>query len=240
MAEARSRGNFPTTNRQIISQARSEDEARRKAGLGFFYQVYSPPIEHFLVSYLGVKEEEAKDRWHSFVAVKVMRQNVLARWDAGRGKFRTFLLKALSNHLKDEHAKETAQRRAPPAGKVSLDDITGEEPTDKGQSPEAAWTTAWIRGLLDLTFKLAKKECEARGQQRLWRLIEARILRPFLDGAEPVPYKDLARELGYASETKACNAFTTAWRKVQRIFREQVGEYEDDIDGEIRDMLSGI
>ena len=86
-----------------------------------------------------------------------------------------------------------------------------------------------------------ERNVEREGRTDLWKLFEGRILRPALDGAEPVAYEQLVTELGYKSPSQAWNALVTVKRMFERSLRSVIREYvgDDDeklVEEEIKDL----
>ena len=73
-----------------------------------FARDYTRPAIRFLRA-LGVGDD-AEDLWQAFF-LKFLEKGKLAGYAAERGKFRTFLMTCLRNHLRDHHRAEHAGKR---------------------------------------------------------------------------------------------------------------------------------
>jgi hypothetical protein len=74
-------------------------------------------------------------------------------------------------------------------------------------------------------------ECHAGpqpGHGRVWKLFEARVLRPILDGDEPPCYDELVQSIGFESPTQASNALVTGKRMMARLLRSVIAGYAAD------------
>lgn len=70
---------------------------------------YWDPL-HWRVERKGFSEDEANDLTQEFF-IWMMRNNVVARADRNKGRFRDFLIKVLNDWLVDNHRRRTAQKR---------------------------------------------------------------------------------------------------------------------------------
>jgi hypothetical protein len=86
----------------------------------------------------------------------------------------------------------------------------------------------------------SKAECERNRRPDLWRIFDTRVLRPSLEGEEPVDYQQLVDELGLTAPLQACALLTTAKRMFVRNLRAVAAEYADGgaqgVDAEIEDL----
>lgn len=71
--------------------------------------MYWPPL-HAYVRRRGYSPDDARDLTQSFFAV-LIEKNALSRADRVRGRFRTFLLTAMENFLRNEHDRAQALKR---------------------------------------------------------------------------------------------------------------------------------
>ena len=110
------------------------------------------------------------------------------------------------------------------------------DPADEYADPQSAFEVEWAREVLHHTVECMRQECERTGRDHLWSVFEGRLLRPVLEGAEPVSYQQLAARHRLASASQGSNLLVTANRMFQRCLREVVGQYaadETEVDEEI-------
>ena len=81
-------------------------------------QRYLPALRAHLVYGKRLQPDVADDLLQSFVADKVVEQGLVASADREKGKFRTFLLAALSRYHVSQIRKAKAQKRAPNEGEM--------------------------------------------------------------------------------------------------------------------------
>ncbi len=241
MAAAEQNGFYPTTAWSEIDRAGHSDGPATRKVLEGLLQKYYPPLQAELVRSFRVSEDRAQDWLQSFVWKKVLLQNLLARAERGRGRFRTFLINALLNFVRDEIDHAGRQRRSPSGGTVSTEEMGEAEPAAEGASPGSEMDRAWGRGIVAQAIELVRTECEAKGDHRGWEVFRVRLLAPALDGSEKPAYKKLYAQLGFQSDAEAGNALITAKRRFFRSLRSVVGKYcrtEEEIDDEIRELMA--
>ena len=230
----------------MVARAGRGDPSLRRRTLETLVKQYLPALRAYLMSRRRIAADDADNLLQGFLASKVLDQQIIARAEPARGKFRTFLMTALERYAISEHRKASATRRSPAGGQQigSLDAVEdGHHPI----APEAAdvFDVEWAKQAVDVAVGRMRRECESGGRLDLWGVFKARVLDPALSGAEPVSYEDLVPGLSLASAQQAGNLLTTAKRMFMRNLREVVSEYaEDDEDvdaevGRLKRILSG-
>jgi RNA polymerase sigma factor (sigma-70 family) len=138
---------------QIAFQSTSWDLVRlapKVQALDALIRIYWKPL-YFFVRQRGFANEEAKDIVQEFLAL-ALEHGMIPRADPLRGRFRTFLLAALNNFLKDRHRFWGRQKRGSGNAPMSLDLDLGEPRYARagsgGEPPETIVDRAWAKGLL--------------------------------------------------------------------------------------------
>jgi len=138
---------------QITFQKTSWDLVRAApnlAALDALIRLYWKPL-YFFVRQRGFGNEEAKDIVQEFLAV-TLEHGMIPRADPLRGRFRTFLLAALTNFLKDRRRARGRLKRGGGHAPISLDLELGEpkyaRAVNTGEPPETIVDRAWAKGLL--------------------------------------------------------------------------------------------
>src|SRR5687768_13319011 len=228
---------FPSTHWSLVGRAggaAGADAGVAREALADLLRRYLPALKVYLARKRGMRSEGAEDLLQSFVGQKVLDGRFVAAADAGRGRFRSFLLTALDHFLIDQARREQARGR-----NVALDDAgpAGEGPA-AAEAPDA-FDVAWGRQVIDETLRRMREQCEAGGRADLWGLFDARVVGPTLRG-EPAPaYEQLVARFGFDSPTQASNALVTAKRMFERSLRAVVMEYagcDASVEGELRDL----
>src|SRR6185295_5391837 len=114
-----------------------------------FVRIYWKPL-YFFVRQHGHDNEAAKDIVQDFLTTMLERGS-LTQADPERGRFRTFLLAALSNFMKDRIKAASRQKRGGDQSILSLDFASGEREYSlqvaSGESPEMVLSRSWARSI---------------------------------------------------------------------------------------------
>lgn len=112
-------------------------------------QLYWKPL-YFFVRQHGYDNETAKDVVQDFLSLMIERE-AFTRADPARGRFRTFLLTALVNFMKDRAKSASRQKRGGDRALLSLDFTRGEDEyaieVSAGEDPERVLRRTWARAL---------------------------------------------------------------------------------------------
>jgi DNA-directed RNA polymerase specialized sigma24 family protein len=237
MAEAQNQ--FPPTRWTFVEYAGQSDDSAREKALSELFAQYQPALKAYLVSQFRIDEEQALDLLQSFVLEKVLQAGMLAHADRQRGKFRTFLLHALTNFVVSDLRRRHALKRSPAGGAVSLNELP-EEALELAREPAtAAFDTAFARGVIGEGLKRMERQCLASERSDVWGVFVGRLLDPIFEEAKPLSYEELVRRFGFQSPGQAANVLITAKRMFARVLRGVVGEYvasESEIEAELREL----
>jgi RNA polymerase sigma-70 factor (ECF subfamily) len=228
---------FPATEWSLVERAAGLGGRARGGHLEMLLRRYLPALGAYLRLHLGMGAEEAEDLLQSFVAEKVVEQNLIARADQGRGKFRTFLLCTLRNYAVEQRRARAAARRRPESGApVHLEESV--EISSAAPGPAEQFDIAWARQTIAEATGRVRQECERTGRTDVWTILNERVIRPALEGVEPVGYAELVGRLGLATPIQACNLLTTGKRMFARCLRDVVRDYTsgEDPDEEIAEL----
>jgi RNA polymerase sigma-70 factor (ECF subfamily) len=192
---------FATTHWSVVLQAGGEPSSIAVAALEKLCRAYWFPLYAF-VRRKGLAEEDAKDLTQQFFT-RLLERNDFRAVDARRGKFRTFLLTALTHFLANERDRAQAVKRG--GGKVifSLDAISPEqfqciEPSSD-LSPDKLFDQRWAVKLLEAAMTRLQAEMMAAN-----RSTQFEELKKFLaDEADEGDYAVVAARLGSTRETVA-------------------------------------
>ena len=132
---------FVTTHWSVVLAAQRSDTTRAQAALARLCQTYWYPLYAY-VRRRGYSPPDAQDLTQEFFA-RLLQQNWLAQADRDRGRFRTFLLAALSHFLANEWDKARAQKRGGAVQLVPLqldsaETRYGQEPADPRRPSSAS------------------------------------------------------------------------------------------------------
>ena len=88
-----------------------------------------------------------------------------------------------------------------------------------------------------------RAECKRNQRERIWEVFEIRLLKPILQGTQPVAYHELCAQLGFRNDAEAGNALITAKRMFARVLRTVIREYardDQEVEQEIQTLLQSF
>ncbi len=211
------------TRWSLVARAQETDSSARMAALDDLLQTYLPVLKWYLTRHGGLDAHKREDLIQGFVAKKILDQSILTKADRSRGRFRSFLLGAFQNYIRDELRREQAARRAPPGGHLlPLEEADGV--SDGNADMERELRQGWIRHMVGQATANMQEECTTQERGDVWAIFESRLLNPMLGGDSPEPYDVLVARLGLQSPSQASNLLVTAKRMFARHLRLVVAE----------------
>jgi len=188
----------------------------------------------------GHDVDDAKDLTQGFFT-HLLARNRVAVADAGRGKFRTFLLASLNHYLVNEWDKAQRLKRGGGQLRISLDDDERAEDRFQleapGASPESQFDRSWAEAVMDCVQKKFRRELTEDGDAARFEVLEA-----FLFGDEACSYAAAAAQL-HISETgvrSVVHRFRKRFRAIVRAEIAQTVSHPDDIEPEIRHLFAAL
>ncbi len=216
-----------TTRWDLVRQAARTEEALQLEALGELLDQYCPALTEFLERHHLLTPEVAADAVQGFVLDRVLRRNLLAQARADRGRFRTFLLAALQNYLRDRWKGEQTARRSPKNGWCALEEASEHELPRNTADPGEIFDEVFSRQVVADAIQRTYQHCITHELAAPWAVLHARVLAPLLEGAEPVGYSKLAAELGLADTAAAQSHLGTGKRILRRQLEAVMREYAD-------------
>ena len=207
---------------------RGEGDAR--TALETLCRAYWYPL-HAYLRRRGCSPDDALDLTQAFF-LHIIDGDLLARADAERGRFRSYLLTALQHFMAKEHRRAQAQKRGGGAVTVSIDAGDAEErfalePADL-RTPEAQYERSWALALLERGFARLSEDYAKAGRAVLFE-----ALRPYLAGKSGLAgYEALGATLGMG-----VSAVTVAIHRMRRRYGERLRE---EIAQTVFDTVSGL
>jgi RNA polymerase sigma-70 factor (ECF subfamily) len=227
------RPRFPTTHWSLIDRA-AQGEAGREALAQLLHQ-YLPALRVHLLRRHRLSVPDADDLLQAFVLDKLILQQVLARAEQGKGRFRTFLLTVLDNYTRNRLSRARKQSVALPCA-VS-------EQAHASPTADQAFDAAWGREVVRQAVETMAAAYDEAGRQREWQLFQRRVLQPTLEQTTAPNYSELVETLGFDTPAQAYNALTTAKRAFQRHLREVIGQYArgaDEVETELSELWQSL
>ena len=183
---------FATTHWTVVLASNSADSSEVRQALDALCRIYWYPLYAF-ARRQGRNVHDAEDLTQAFVA-RLLERKAISQADPSRGRFRSFLLTAFKNFLRDEWEKGRAQKRGGGQPDLSLDYATGEqryqlEPA-ADFTPERIFERRWALTLLDRALNRLESEYQRAGRGKLFT-----ELKPFLLGDTGDPQAAAAARL---------------------------------------------
>lgn len=229
---------FPTTHWTMIRSAAAGDTAAGRLALEQLLQRYMPVLRQHLVRHKRIAPVDADDLLNGFVMEKILEKHLLQHATPDKGRFRSYLLTALDNHVASRFRHDRAAKRASPHGPALDLDAAGDVAGD--DDPARAFELAFAQHVLAQARQDMQAECEAEQRPETWAIFEARLLKPAFEDAAPVSYGELMKRFNLASEAQASNRFLTARRMFERHLRRLIGEYASgprEFESELSDLM---
>jgi RNA polymerase sigma factor (sigma-70 family) len=218
------RGDFPPTRWSVIVAARSAQPEERQRALGVLIAAYWKPVYKYVRLRWEKDAEEAKDLTQDFFS-RLLEKDYLARYEPERARLRTFLRVCVDRLIANE---DKASRRLKRGGDVQFQPLDfesaeGELRQVEIPSPvgiEDFFEREWARSVFTLSLERLKQECEQRGKQVHFRLLE---LYDIEEAGKELTYEQVGRQFGVKS-SDVTNYLSYARREFRRIVLEQLRE----------------
>jgi len=231
---------FSTTSWTAVLTAGHNDLAGAAAAMEQLCRKYWYPIYAF-VRRRGSDRHEAEDLTQGFFA-HLLEMETLAKVDRRKGKFRTFLLSALTKYLSNEWDKRQTLKRGGRRQIISLDEAAAEqfyslEPVEPA-SPEKLFDRRWASTLVNGVLALLREEYRAAGKADLLAQLEQGLTQE----APPGRYADWAATLGL-SEGAVRVALHRLRRRFGELLRQEIAQTvasPAEVDEEIRHLFAAI
>ena len=187
-------GRFTTTHWSVVLAAGDSTAPTAQPALEHLCRAYWYPLYAF-VRRRGYGPEDAQDLTQSFFA-RLLERDYVKRADRERGKFRTFLLTALSHFLADEWDRAHRFKRGGARQFIAIDAATAEEryrlePADPSD-PAKLFERRWATTLLERALAELEREYQERGQGEMFNALRAFLLAEQGDAT----YMDAAPRVG--------------------------------------------
>lgn len=230
---------FSTTLWSVVLLARDEGNDQAADALNTLCRIYWFPIYGYC-RLRGMPCAEAEDATQGFFAQFLARGSI-GKVDPRKGRFRSFLLVCLKNHLADQHDKATSQRRGGTAAVIPLDTVAAERAIERAaqttESPDLAYDRHWARALVDRVLAAVRAEFAAGDRGRLFAMLNAEETAAM---GQPFKQAEIAGLLDLTEDVVKYQAKVMKQR-FQAVLRAEISQTVDspaEIDGELRYILS--
>jgi RNA polymerase sigma-70 factor (ECF subfamily) len=233
------REQFFTTRWSLVARAGSGSREAHDA-LESLCGTYWFPLYAF-ARRRGLDHHAAQDAVQGFFARLIEKQD-LAAADKERGRFRSFLLGALTNYLANAWDHDRAEKRGGGRARLSIDEAEAERryagDLAVADPPEKLFERQWARELLARARTALAAEWERAGRSDLFLRLEPFLTEPASGDHESA----IAGELG-----KSENAIRIALHRLRKRFGEllrlEVSETVSDpgeVEAELGDLLDAL
>ena len=224
---------FTTTHWSVVLAARDMASPQADVALAELCRTYWYPLYAF-VRRKGHGPHDAQDLTQAFFA-RLLEKNYVAQADRDRGRFRTFLLAALTHFLADEWDKTRRLKRGGDREMISFDAASAEEryrlePIDQLDAAKL-YERHWVTTLFDKVLARLEQEFRDSGKAGLFDALKGSLLAD--DSA--LSYTELGAQLGL-KEDAVKQAVHRMRRRYRELFREEIaqtvagpGEVEDEL-----------
>lgn len=176
----------------------------------------------------------------------LLKGNLLAVADPGRGRFRSLLRTTVENFLNDKHHLARRQKRGGKVQFVAWDEWMAEAPSHlsihSGElancPPERVFDVRWAATVVEQALRRLAEECERRGRLRMFTILSKHLSLERLE----ISYSALASTLG-VSEAVVKRVLHQLRARYRAILREEISrtvESEADIEDEVRYLCAAL
>jgi RNA polymerase sigma factor (sigma-70 family) len=215
---------FPSTRWSLIVAARSPEVEERQRALDRLIAAYWKPVYKYIRLRWNKPNEEAKDLTQEFFS-RLLEKDFLDSFNPERAHLRTFLRVCVDRFLANEEKAAHRLKRGGDLQFMSLDfeSAEGELKQIDVQAPERMddfFAREWIRSVFTLAVDRLRRECEQRGKQAHFRLLEFYDID---EGGKELTYEQVAKQFGLKA-SDVTNYLAYARRELRRIVLEQLRE----------------
>src|SRR6266850_4915050 len=227
MGEADSSDHLPASAREfstthwsvVVAAGRDSASPGADAALAELCRIYWYPLYAF-VRRKGHNPHDAQDLTQAFFA-RLLEKNYVAQADRERGRFRTYLLAALTHFLADEWDKARRLKRGGGREIISFDAASAEEryrlePVDQLDAAKL-YERRWVTTLFDQVLARLEQEFRDSNKGELFDGLKSSLLAE--EGGSS--YAELGARLGL-KEDAVKQAVRRMRRRYRELFREEI------------------
>ena len=231
------------TNWALIFDAARGGDLPATTALEQLVRRYWPAVYAF-IRRSGRDVHEAADLTQGFVCDVILSRNLFNHADPKRGRFRSLLMTALQNYLREKHRHETRAKRTNGVRPLQFDEseLAAAE-AGSALSPEQAFCAQWNATLIRQVLDRVRRDCLKAGLEPHWSIFEARVVRPMLFNEPRVPYPRLVDRLDLQDSGQAANMMVTVKRRFVQALVDEVSFTVADplqVEEELRALLRDV
>ncbi len=229
------------TQWSVIIDAIDKSSPSASESLSKLADRYRPAIYAYIRS-TGKDPDAAEDLTQGFMADVMLGRNLLESADPNRGRFRSLLIRSVSNYIRDRHRYDSSTLRSPKDGYLGrIDDSqVGFDIASSGLSPDQAFARQWVTSIIQDVIVQVEKMCIEKDQAAHWDIFNRRLIRPMLEGDDPASYETLVRDWNLKGTAQVANMLVTVKRRFARAIAESIRdtvEDESQVQAELLDLL---
>lgn len=167
---------FPRTTQGFLDHLLHPRGTADRRGLEELCRRYWKPVYFFIRVAWTKSSQDAQDLAQDFFAW-LLEGDLLARYEAERAPFRTFLKAVLRRFVADRHKAAARQKRGGDATFVRIEDdgLSLEEliADSRSPDPEKVFDQAWLVTVMKHAVETVRARCAADGREAPFRVFEA-------------------------------------------------------------------
>ena len=235
-----SHARFVTTHWSMVLAAGAPNASQHQEALETLCRAYWFPLYAYLRR-RGHNTHQAEDHTQAFF-IRLFEKGSLARADAARGKFRTFLLSSLKNFLSDEWDREQALKRGGHWQALPFDAADAEtryaSETSTDLTAEKQFEKSWALTVLQRAFTRLQSEYADTNRLRLFDLLKERLT----GDQDCLPYGSIAGALDMTEVAVKSAAYRLRQRYADLVRSEiaQTCGSPDEIEDELNTMFAAL
>ncbi len=224
----------------MIAQAAEADEQVAGDALEQLVRRYWAAVYAYIRG-TGRDVHEAADLTQGFVCDIIISRRLCDYADPQRGRFRTLLLSAVKNYLREKHRQDRERSLELDGPPLPLEGWPAE--TSTTETPDEAFCYQWSATLIRQVLTEVKASCEKDGLVAHWTVFEHRVVRPMLFDEPPTDHATLVDLLNLKDEPQAANMMITVKRRFARALYQEIGRTVIDpehIEDELNELLRDL
>ena len=234
--------NFPPTRLSVVARTRSDNEETRRLALGTLIEAYWKPVYKYLRLKWRLDPDEAADLTQEFFTT-TLEKDVIARYDAGRARFRTYLRLCIDGFASNARKAEGRLKRGGGVTTVPLDfqsaegELMRHEPAVSSDVEELFYQE-WVRALFQRAVDDLRQWSASSGRTAMFAVFERYDLA---DPSERPTYATLASDLGL-TPTTVTNHLAAMRRQFRRHVLDRLRDLttsDEEFEAEARRLLGG-
>jgi RNA polymerase sigma factor (sigma-70 family) len=233
--------NFPPTRLSVVARTRSENQETRRLAFETLIEAYWKPTYKYLRLKWKLDPDAAADLTQEFFT-NALEKDVLARYDAERARFRTYLRLCLDGFAANARKAELRLKRGGGVVTVPLDfqlaegEIVRHEPAVAADVDELFYQE-WVRALFQRAVSDLRAWCASTGRETMFAVFERYDLAE--SGGDRPTYGAIAAELQITATT-VTNHLAAMRRQLRRFVLERLRDLtttDEEFEAEAKRLL---